>query len=482
MIQPSTTPTIEEVAPAPPDGQSVSASKNEQEQGEQEEQEDQGYTPSGKTWRFWAVFPALCITTFLAALDTSILSTALPTIALDIHAAGAYMWITNAYILSSTVVLPLFGQMANIFGRRWIIISAVVIFGVGSGMAGGANNTAAIIAGRTVQGIGGGGINILVDTIICDLVPLRQRGKYVAMMASVWAVGTTVGPILGGAFAQYVSWRWVFYINLPLCAVALLLLLLFLRVKHPRRPAGTTVWQQILRIDLPGNIILTMAVVAILMSLTWAGTSYPWSSWRILVPLLLGLAGLGLFYLHQASPFCAEPSIPLRLFSSATALCALWISFLQNMLLYWVGYFLPVYFQAVRGLSPTQSGILCLPITAAIAPFGVITGILIAVTGKYRIFHFMGYTCLTAGVGLLSLLNVDSPASHWAGFQVLFGVGSGMVFSSTLPPIQAVLPESDVATATATWAFMRSLGCIWGNSRPYHHLQFARGTSSTPGG
>ncbi|PYH87350.1 MFS general substrate transporter [Aspergillus ellipticus CBS 707.79] len=404
-------------------------------QGDEEPEPDTPTTPENaplparkKTWRFWAVFPALCMTTFLAALDTSILSTALPTIALDIHAGDLYRWITNSYILSSTVVLPLFGQMANIFGRRWMMISSVVIFAVGSGMAGGADNISTIIAGRTVQGIGGGGINILVDTVICDLVPLRQRGKYVALMASVWAVGTTIGPVLGGVFAQYVSWRWVFYINLPLCGVSLLLVLF--------------------------------------LPLTWAGTSYPWSSWHILVPLLLGIFGIALFYTYQTSRFCQEPSIPVRLFSSATAICALWISFIQNMLLYWAGYFLSVYFQAVRSLTSTESGIYALFVTAAIAPFGVITGILIAVTGKYRPFHFIGYTCVTAGCGLFSLLTATSPARDWAGFQVLFGVGSGMIFSSTLPPIQVTLPESDVATATATWAFMRSLGCIWGIAIP----------------
>ncbi|OQE42351.1 hypothetical protein PENCOP_c004G04887 [Penicillium coprophilum] len=413
-----------------------------------------------KTWRFWAVFPALCVTTFLSALDTSILSTALPTIALDINAGELYMWITNSYILSSTVVLPLFGQTANIFGRRWMLIISVVIFSLGSGMAGGAKNTGLLIAGRTIQGIGGGGINTLVDIVICDLVPLRQRGKYVALMAAVWAVGTVIGPVLGGAFAQYVSWRWVFYINLPLCAVSLLLLVLFLQVTHPS--SGDGVWHQMKRVDFVGNSILTAAVISILLALTWAGTTYAWSSWRVLVPLTLGIGGLFLFYAHQISQFCTEPSIPLRLFSSGTGMCALLIAFLQSVLLYWVGYFLPVYFQAIRNSTATESGLYVLPITAAIAPFGIVTGVIIAMTGKYRVFHFLGYTFLTIASGLFSLLDAHSSARDWAGFQILFGAGSGMIFSSTLPPIQASLSESDVATATSTWAFMRSFGCIWG--------------------
>lgn len=417
-----------------------------------------------KPWQFWAVFPALCMTTFLSALDTSILSTALPTIALDINAGESYMWITNSYILSSTVVLPLFGQTANIFGRRWLLILSVVIFALGSGLAGAADNTVQIIAGRTIQGIGGGGINTLVDTVICDLVPLRQRGKYVALMAAVWAVGTVVGPVLGGAFAEHTSWRWVFYINLPLCAVSMILLVLFLRVSHPR--SGGTIWQQLRRVDYSGNVILRATVVSVLLALSWAGIDYPWSSWRVLAPLVLGLAGLFLFYAHQRSRFCSEPSIPTKLFSSGTAVCALWIAFIQSVLLYWVGYFLPIYFQAIRSSTATESGLFVLPITAAIAPLGIITGVLIASTGKYRPYHFLGYICLTTATGLFSLLDDNSPARDWAGFQILFGAGSGMIFSSTLPPIQASLPESDMATATATWAFMRSFGCIWGIAIP----------------
>ncbi|KAH8423969.1 MDR family MFS transporter [Aspergillus melleus] len=432
---------------------------NEAQEGRREERQNRK-----KTWYFWAVFPALCVTTFLAALDTSILSTALPTIARDIEAGELYMWITNSYILSSTVVLPLFGQTANIFGRRWLMIISVVVFGVGSAMAGGARDSGMIIAGRAVQGIGGGGINTLVDIVICDLVPLRQRGKYVALMAAVWAVGTVIGPVLGGAFAEHVSWRWVFYINLPLCGASLILLLLFLRATHP--PGSGTIWKQLQRVDVVGNSILTAAVVSILIALTWAGTKYAWSTWQVLLPLILGLAGLVLFYAHQMSRFCSEPSIPPRLFSSATALCALWIAFIQSVLLYWVGYFLPIYFQAIRSASATESGLKVLPITAAIAPFGIATGVLIAMTGKYRAFQFVGYIFLTAAGGLFSLLDDKSPARDWAGFQVLFGAGSGMIFSSTLPPIQASLPETDVATATATWAFMRSFGCIWGIAIP----------------
>ncbi|EGD99226.1 major facilitator transporter [Trichophyton tonsurans CBS 112818] len=315
------------------------------------------------------------MTTFLSALDTSILSTALPTISKDLGAGPLYIWITNAYVLSSTVTQPLFGQSANIFGRRWLLILSVVWFAVGSGLAGGANGTIVIILGRTIQGIGGGGINTLIDIVIGDLVPMRERGKYVALMGVIWAIGTVIGPVLGGSLAEHASWRWIFYINLPLSGLSLILLYFFLRVASP-----------------PG--------------------------------------------------------------------------FTGSILIYWVGYFLPVYFQAVLGTSATKSGLFVLPITGAVAPFGILAGILISVWGKYRAFHFIGFGLMSIAVGLFSILDQHSSAEYWAGFQIIFGAGSGLIYSSTLPPIQASLHESDMATATATWAFMRSFGSIWGVAIP----------------
>ncbi|EEP78242.1 predicted protein [Uncinocarpus reesii 1704] len=424
---------------------------------------NQTTTPTKKDWRFWAIFPALCMTTFLSSLDTSILSTALPTISKELHSGTLYIWITNSYLFSSTVVQPLFGQMSNIFGRRWLMILSVVWFALGSGLAGGANGNTLIIIGRTVQGIGGGGINTLIDIVISDLVPMRERGKYVALMAAIWAVGTVVGPVLGGALAQHASWRWIFYINLPLSAISLVLLYFFLKVSYPR---GDDLLKRLSRVDFVGNSILVAAVVSILLALTWAGSIYPWSSWRIILPLTLGFLGMIAFYAHQMSRFCLEPSIPLRLFPNPTSLCALILGFLLSILVYWVGYFLPIYFQAVLGTSATKSGLYVLPITGAITPFGIVAGILIAKTGKYRALHFIGFGLMSLAVGLFSLLDSHSTTGLWVGLQILFGAGAGLIFSSTLPPIQASVGEADMATATATWAFMRSFGSVWGIAIP----------------
>ncbi|RJE23811.1 resistance protein [Aspergillus sclerotialis] len=428
---------------------------------------DAGTTPSpdkgAKDWRFWAVFPALCMTTFLSALDTSILFTALPTIAQALQSETLYVWTVNSYLVTCTATQPIVGQTANIFGRRWLTILSVIFFALGSGISGGANNTAMLIGGRAVQGIGAGGINTLIDIVISDLVPLRERGNYVAIMGVVWTVGSVVGPVIGGAFAQNVSWRWVFYINLPLCGVSLVLLLLFLRVKTPPAPS---VWARVKRIDVLGNTILIASVVSVLIALTWGGTVYPWASWHTLVPLLVGAAGMGAFLVHQASPICPEPTMPLRLFSNRTSAFTYLLVFIQAILLYEVCAMLPVYFQAVLQASPTESGVYLLPVSLTTAPLGIAGGLIIAKTGHYRSQHYIGYSLMALGIGLLTMIDQNSPTGWWVGFQMLFGAGTGLIFPSTLPAIQAALPETDVATATATWAFIRSFGSVWGVAIP----------------
>ncbi|KAL4789187.1 major facilitator superfamily domain-containing protein [Aspergillus venezuelensis] len=404
------------------------------------------------------------MTTFLSALDTSILFTALPTIAQDLQSETLYVWTVNSYLVSCTAMQPIIGQTANIFGRRWLTISSVIFFALGSGISGGATSTAMLIGGRAVQGIGAGGINTLIDIVISDLVPLRERGNYIAIMGAIWTIGSVIGPVIGGAFAENVSWRWVFYINLPLCGVSLVLLLLFLRVKTP---PSTSIRARLKRIDILGNTILIASVVSVLIALTWGGTVYAWSSWRTLVPLIVGAAGMAGFLLHQGSRLCPdEPTMPLRLFSNRTAAFTYLLVFIQAILLYKVCAMLPVYFQAVLDASPTTSGVYLLPISLTTAPFGIAGGLTIAKTGHYRSLHYAGYALMALGVGLFTMLDENSATGRWVGFQMLFGAGTGLVFPSTLPAIQASLPESDVATATATWAFIRSFGSVWGVAIP----------------
>ena len=414
------------------------------------------------SWRFWLVFLSLCLVSFASALDSTIITTALPTITKAIGGQQQYVWIANSFVLASTAIQPLVGQLSNIFGRRMPMIISVAFFALGSGIAGGSNSIGMMVAGRTVQGLGSGGIFVLVDLITSDLVPLRERGKYLGLMLSTAAIGTTIGPLAGGGLAQ-VSWRWVFYINLPISGTALVTMVFFLRMKHKPEPT----WKKSLaRVDYLGNIIFIASLCAILLGLVLGGIRYPWSSWRIIVPLVLGFLGWGCFHMHQASSICKEPSMPPRLFANRTSIVGFWLTFVSALLLEWVVYFLPLYFQAVLGASPLVSGVNILPLNVFLAPFAIVAGILLSKFGRYRPIHWTGFAVAAVGCGLFSILDSDSNKAAWVCFQLITAIGLGFVMTTILPSIQASLPESDVATATGTFAFVRSFGFIWGITVP----------------
>ena len=262
------------------------------------------------------------------------------------------MWTINAYTLTLTAVQPLYGQAADIFGRKVVMIVAICLFILGSGICGGAKNTAMLVGGRAVQGLGGGGLSILPAMVVCDLVLLRERQKYTGLIYGAFAIGTVIGPVVGGTLVEGVGWRWIFWLNLPVAAVALGLVVMFLQVNHDRK--GTT-WRQLAGIDYIGNAILMAAVTSVLMALSGAGTTNLWNSWRTLVPLLLGSLGLPLYVAFESSPWCQQPTTPFRLFVNRTSVIAFMLTFLHGVILYWATYFMPIYFQAVLQTSPQRS-------------------------------------------------------------------------------------------------------------------------------
>jgi MFS family permease len=259
-------------------------------------------TTAPKTFRFWGTFVALCLLAFISALDVAIITTALPTITADIGGSKQYIWIANSFVLASSVPQPLFGQLANLFGRKTPIIVSTALFLIGSGIGGGAINPAMLIAGRSIQGLGAGGIYVLLDIVCCDLVPLRERGKYLGLMFSWSGVAAALGPVLGGALAQS-NWRWIFYLNIPICGLALAAILYFMKVKTG---ASTQVGQKegvvskLKKLDVLGNLIFIPSMIAILLGLIMGGVEHPWSSWQIILPLVLGGVGWVVFHIQQA--------------------------------------------------------------------------------------------------------------------------------------------------------------------------------------
>ncbi|KAI1738082.1 major facilitator superfamily domain-containing protein [Xylaria scruposa] len=429
--------------------------------------------PVSKGWRFWAVFSAVCFTTLLAAIESTVTSTALPFISHALNAGDLYIWFVNAYFLTSTALLPLLGQLCDLFGRRWMMLIVVALFALGSGISGGANNAASLIGGRAVQGIGGGGINLLIELIVSDLVPLRERGAYFGIVFGVFSLGTAVGPLVGGAIVDGTTWRWVFWINLPVAGVALILHFLFLRVNYDRETAILT---KLKRIDYAGNAILVASVVAVLLALSWGGAQYSWSSYHVLVPLVVGIFGLFLFHVYESMPWVRDyHTLPERVFKRRTPATALIIAFINFICLFWVIYFLPVYFQAVLGMSPTLSGVALLPTVLLSVVTGAISGVLLSKWGRYRPLHILAFSLISLGLGLFSRFNQHTRPAEWVLVQAVAAFGLGIMMSTNLSSVQADLPDSDTAAATAAFAFMRAYGSIWGVSIPaaIFNAQFA---------
>ncbi|KAI0894795.1 major facilitator superfamily domain-containing protein [Annulohypoxylon nitens] len=417
--------------------------------------------PGNRPTQFWIIIASLSLLAFISALDAMIITTALPTITKDIGGSSEYVWIADSFLVASTVLQPLIGQFADTLGRKIPTIGSVALFTIGSGIAGGAHNVGMFIAGRSIQGIGAGGMYVLIDIICCDLVPLRERGKYLGIVNSTAAVAAAIGPVLGGALAR-ANWRWIFWLNIPICGVPFFTLLLFMNMKSG--DARSRGWGRLARVDYIGNVIFIPSLIALMFGLVTGGIEFPWSSWRIILPIVLGV--LGWIAFHVWEHFTTYPSVPSRLFSNRTSATAYALTFSASVLATTLGYFLPVYFQAVLRTTVFYSGVYYLPSAIGILVSAVIGGVLLSAFGAYRPFHALAFAFGTIGFGLFTILRGNSHAVMWVFFQLIVSVGVGIPVSTCLPAIMVALPESDVASATAAFSFIKIFGYVWGVTIP----------------
>ena len=343
------------------------------------------------------------------------------------------------------------------------MLLSLASFVLGSGISGGAPNVPTLIAGRTVQGLGGGGILVLMEVILCDLLPLRERPKYLSVILSACSLGVTLGPTIGGAFASRGIWRWAFYIDLPIAGLAFIVTALCLKLRYQRVPT----WKAaLLRTDFLGNFIFIASTCSVMVGLIMGGTLFPWSSWRIILPIILGGCGWIGFQVHQSSRFCQEPIMPARLFSNRTAGTGFFLVFISAILLEWTTYFIPYYFQALQGASALLSGVYTLPFDAFFIPAAGLAGGLLFKFGQYKPIHWWGFAVYAIAAGLFSTMDSATKKVEWVFWQIFAAFGLGPLISSTLPAIQSSLPESDVATSVGTHAFLRSFGFVWGFTVP----------------
>ncbi|KAJ5124938.1 uncharacterized protein N7515_008763 [Penicillium bovifimosum] len=400
------------------------------------------------------VFFTLSVLTLMAALDGTSLSVALPEIAQELHGTAIEaFWSGTSFLLCSTVFQPSFASFSNIFGRRPMILLSLVFFTVGAILCAIANDFTYMLIGRSIQGVGGGGIISLSEVIITDLIPLRWRGQYFGILSAMWSVGSVTGPILGGGFSENVSWRWIFYINFPFIGVGGILVILFLNLKL----APSSLTEKLRRIDYFGTVLFVGSMSSFLIPLSWGGVSYDWDSWRTLVPLCVGVAGLLIFGYYEYR-FASDPIIPPRVFQNQTAVVSFIGSVLQGLILWCALYYLPLYYEAVKEYSPILSGVALFPETFTVAPSGMVAGILITLTGRYRWAVWLGWVLSTVGLGLMCLIKVHTSVIGWVFLNIVPGLGLGILFPSLGYAVQASSEPKDLAIAVAMFSFFRALG------------------------
>ncbi|KAJ7485019.1 iron permease [Mycena galericulata] len=413
---------------------------------------------AGKGRNFWLTFSAVIVTIFLSALDLTAVATALPTITDKLHGGNLFVWVGSAYALSSTAILPLSGRLADIFGRRPLMLSSIFFFALGSALAGSAQNMHMMIAARTIQGVGGGGIINLCEIIVSDLVPLSERGIYQGILGLTWSFASGIGPPIGGALAS-TQWRWLFYLNLPLSGIAFVLVSIFLRV---RTPPGS-MREKLARVDWIGNGIGISGITLAILGLTWAGSSYPWGSAHVLAPLIIGLVLIIAFMLYELRmPHELEPTVPYDILSNRNSLSGYLSTFFHGITSISIIYYLPVYFQACFDATPIRSGVDMLATALVVAPFALIAGILVQVLNRYMPSNIAGWVLTIIGFGLLSLLTADSTVGQWVGYQFVAAAGTGMIFAATVFPILAPLSVARTAAALGFFAFCRAFAQTWG--------------------
>ncbi|KAL9093355.1 MAG: hypothetical protein Q9165_004096 [Trypethelium subeluteriae] len=396
---------------------------------------------------------ALGMATFLAAMDVAIVTTALPSIAASLQASQtAYSWIGSAYLLPYSSIVPFWAKTSDIFGRKPALLSANICFFVGSLICALSSSVAMLIVGRAIQGAGGGGLIVLVNITLGDLVSIRERGKYLGLIGMVWAIAAAAGPSIGGALSERVSWRWCFYINLPADGAAFLALLFYLEVHNPR----TKLWSGIRAIDWVGTILILGAVLMLLLGLQFGGIRDPWNSATVVCLLVFSIVVFAFFFVFEWK-VAKYPLMPLRLFRRRDTLAVLGVASTHGFAFVAVAYFLPFYFQTGLGASAIDSAVWVLPYALVVAALSIITGMSIRKTGHYLELIVGGMGLATLGFGLFIDLQAYKSWPRIIIFQLIVGLGVGPNFQAPLIAMQSKLTPADTGVGTATFSFTRNL-------------------------
>ncbi|KAG6024832.1 hypothetical protein E4U41_001678 [Claviceps citrina] len=417
---------------------------------------EKNYQP--RTLRFWLVLLSIFVSMFLVALDRTILATAVPRITDEFSSLGDIGWYGSAYMLSTSACQLLFGRIYRFHSTRWIFLATIVVFEAGSALCGAAPSSDAFIVGRAIAGVGSAGIWTGSMMSIIPMVPLHRRPLFQGIFGMVFGVASVVGPLIGGAFTQRATWRWCFYMNLPIGLVAFALLYMFM---HPAPPgkeyAAATVRQQVMRLDPLGTVLFVPSTVCLLLALQWGGSAYPWADWRIvLLFVVFGLTGMGFAVVQVMMPESA--TLPLRLIRKRSLLSMTFYMFFLAGGMMLVVYYLPLWFQATKGVDPVDSGIYTLPLVLSLVVASILSGGITQIIGYYAPCTILSPVIAAIGAGLLTTLEPTTGSPHWIGYQFLTGFGTGLGMQSAGLAVQATLPRDDVAMGVSITFFAQQLG------------------------
>jgi EmrB/QacA subfamily drug resistance transporter len=425
------------------------------------------------------VMVGLMIAMLLAMLDNMIVGTAMPTIVGDLGGLSHLSWVVTAYTLATASSTPIWGKLGDMYGRKGIFLSSIVLFLAGSALSGASQSMDQLITFRVIQGLGAGGLMVGVMAIIGELIPPRERGKYQGLTAGVMAIAMIGGPLVGGSITDNWGWRWSFYINLPIGVVALAMITIVLHLPKKRSEG---------RIDYLGAALLTVAITSLVLLTTWGGTQYAWGSGMILGLLVLGLATLAAFLYVETRT--AEPVLPLRIFRNANFSLVSVVGFLVGFTMFGALTFLPLYQQTVQGASATNSGLLLLPMLLAMMAVSVVAGRVTTATGRYKIFPIIGGGLITVGLWLLSTMDVHTSRFTSGVFMAVLGAGMGFIMQVTMLIAQNSVELKDIGVGSSSANLFRTIGGSFGvslfgalfNHKVAHAMELAGSAGATGGG
>ena len=401
--------------------------------------------------RILLIMSALMLGMLLAALDQTIVSTALPTIVGDLGGASHLSWVVTAYLLASTVSTPLWGKLGDLYGRKQLFQASIVIFVIGSILAGLSHSMLELVVFRAIQGLGGGGLIIGAQAIVGDIVSPRERGRYQGLFGAVFGLSTILGPLIGGLFVEYLSWRWVFYVNVPIGIVALF-------VTAAQLPGQLQRVQRV--IDYAGTAVLAVATSALVLFTSLGGSTYPWTSVPIVTMGVIGVVTTVLFVRIERRAM--EPVLPLSLFRNRVFSAAAAIGFVVGFAMFGALTFVPQFFQVAKGLSPTASGLRLLPMMGGMLVASITSGQIVSRWGRYKVFPVAGTALMTVGLYLMSTVGVHTGGVTIAAYMAVFGLGLGLVMQVLVVAVQNAVPYSDLGVATSGATFFRSIGGSFG--------------------